>query len=266
MRAAAEHRFQDGSGKPGHDRRLRRVFRMHRRGEKRPPPRVALSRVVAVDVTVADRRDGAPEVVMELGVPVGDEGVGDAHVEQRKHARAVRERQCFRNAKLARGVIPAGNGARVPEAHRLGLLRGARRAFGGAQGLRLVVVACIEGTGQWRRRPGPELISALHHPRLCLRILAERRRRGRYPHARRRDRAIGIWRVGGVVGAVGEDDCRGAFAHGDPLVPRGAIGNGVQRGGVGFLDPGFLTGVKLEQHVPRCARCGSFCRGARSTG
>ena len=69
---------------------------------ERRPTRIALGGVVVVLVAVADRCDRPPEIIGELRIPVGDEGVGDAHVEQREQAGVLGEGECLRRRKLAR--------------------------------------------------------------------------------------------------------------------------------------------------------------------
>ena len=95
-RVGPEHRLHDADRHAGHDGRLRGILRVHRRRVLRRPAGIALGRLVAVLVAVADRGDRPPEVVGELRIPIGDEGVGDAHVEQREQARVVGEPQLLR--------------------------------------------------------------------------------------------------------------------------------------------------------------------------
>src|SRR5262249_6640788 len=77
----AQHHLEDAHGHAGNDGSLRGIFGIHGIGVERHPASVAVGGVVAVLVTVADRRHGPPKVVGKLGVPIDDEGVGDAHVE-----------------------------------------------------------------------------------------------------------------------------------------------------------------------------------------
>src|SRR5262245_15793223 len=64
-----KHRFENTDRRPRDDRRLRRIFRMHRGVVEWGPPGVALGGVVAVLVTVANRSDRPPEIIGEFRIP-----------------------------------------------------------------------------------------------------------------------------------------------------------------------------------------------------
>src|SRR5215475_5162298 len=51
------------------------VFRMHRRGSDRLPGRLKIGPWVAIDIGVANCRDGPPEVVVVLGIQHSDDRV-----------------------------------------------------------------------------------------------------------------------------------------------------------------------------------------------
>ncbi len=235
---------------------------MHRRRVERRPAGIAFGPIVAVHVAVADRRHRPPEIVGELRVPVGDEGVGDAHVEQREQARAVGQAELPGLGEPPRRGLPRLREiSRGPELHRLGLFGRARRALGAAKRPGLAVVARVDRARERRRRAGAELVGTLHHPGLRARVLLERRRGRRDPDARRRDRPVGVRHAGAVVGPVGLDRGRDSLAERDALDLRGAVGHRFQRGRDGLVDHGLLSRIQPEQDAMRGRRGGRFGRG-----
>src|SRR5215475_2029050 len=167
-----EYRFQNRRRDRCVDGRLRGVFGMQRRRDKRGPAGIALGCIIPVLVAIADRGDGPPEFVEVLGVPIDDVGVRQAHVEQREQAGTFGERHFLLDRELARRRLPRGTEIDVvPELRRLGLLRSTRGAVGAPEALHLVVVAGPLRARQCRRRAGPELVGALDHPWLRARIL-----------------------------------------------------------------------------------------------
>jgi hypothetical protein len=126
-----------------------------------------------------------------------------------------------------------------------------------------VVVARVEGAGQWRWRAGAELIGALHAPRFCLGVFCERRWLRRNPDPGHRDGAVGIRRVGGVGRAIGLDEGGHPFAERDAVVLRGPVGQTGQGIGVGFIDLGSLGGHELDQYVSRSGHGRRLGRGVR---
>src|SRR5215218_4613095 len=79
-----EEGFENASSGPGVDSGLGRIFRVHRRGVQGQPTRVAFGGVIPVLIAIADRRDGPPKVVLEFGVPIHNEAVGEGHRHQRE--------------------------------------------------------------------------------------------------------------------------------------------------------------------------------------
>jgi hypothetical protein len=76
------------------------MIRMHRGIIDRLPGRVALGGRVVIAVTVADRRDRPPELVVIFGVEHSDGGVGGGDGGQRHEARAFVS--CPNNAPVCR--------------------------------------------------------------------------------------------------------------------------------------------------------------------
>src|SRR5262245_48140853 len=161
-RLGPEHRLQNAHRYAGDDAGLRRILGMHGHGIERGPAGIALGGVVAVLVAVADGRDRTPEMVDELGVPVGDEGVGHAHVEQREEPGIVGHGQLLLGRQLTGDLLPCRPEVELsPELDCIVLLRRALGAPGTTQLLGLVVVARVERALEIRRRVGPHLIGAL---------------------------------------------------------------------------------------------------------
>ena len=150
----------------------------------------------------------------------------------------------------------------------LGLLGRSRCALGAARALGLVVVAGVKRTGQVRGRAGPELVGALQHPRLCLGVLREERRRRRHPDAGAGERAIGVRSVGAVGRAIACTAAATCSPSAMPSLFARTLGNGLDRGRVRLLDDGFLVGIELDQDVPgrrgrgRLRRCAGLRDGA----
>src|SRR5439155_14673573 len=109
--------------------------------------------------------DRPPKVIKEFPVPVGDNRVGDAHIEQSEQSCIPGEGEPLGRRELARCRLPSGGEILGrPEFHGGSLLDRSRDALGAAQVFRLVVVAGVESARQWRWRAWPELIGALQHP------------------------------------------------------------------------------------------------------
>src|ERR1041384_1817501 len=101
--AAAPPTMRPAAGGAGR----RGVRGVHGRRVQRRPAGVALGGIVAVLVAVADRRDRAPEVVVELRIPLQDERVTPPHSKQREEARVVGEAEAARSGELRGGLEPA---------------------------------------------------------------------------------------------------------------------------------------------------------------
>src|SRR4051794_2785264 len=101
-----EHGFEDASRRAGIDAGLRRILRMHWRCVERQPARVALGRLVAVLVAIADRRDRPPEIVLELRVPIDDKAIGESHRKQPEQAGVLGERKPSARRDLRGGLEP----------------------------------------------------------------------------------------------------------------------------------------------------------------
>src|SRR5262249_7074097 len=103
---------------------------MHRRRVERQPTRVALGGVVAVLVAIAGRGDRAPRVVMELGIPIDDEAIGEAHGYQCEQAGVIGEVEALARGNLGRSLVPSRTQVGLrPEAYRVGLSVGALDAL-----------------------------------------------------------------------------------------------------------------------------------------
>src|SRR5262245_3866871 len=127
---------------------------MHRCDVQWRPARLSLRGIIAVLISIADRSDWSPEVVVKLRIPVEDEGISNTHSQQRKQTRIVGEVESLRRGQLAGGIVPGRPKVSLrPESHRVGLLLGALRALVTSEFLRLVVVTRVDGTGQGRWRP-----------------------------------------------------------------------------------------------------------------
>src|SRR5262245_40832769 len=225
---------------------------MHGRGIERGPAGTALRGIVAVLVAIADGGDGPPEVVGELGVPVGDDGVGYAHVEQRKQARIVGQRQLLLRRQLTGHLLPPRDEVQLaPGLDRCRLLRRPLGALGAAHVLGLVVVTSIERAleiGRWRR---PHLVRALHDPRLGAGIFGEQRRRRGNPDAGRGDRPVGIGRRRTIRGAFGEDRRRALFTERNAVLLRGAVRNVLGRRLERLVDQRLLGRHLLQEDGAR---------------
>src|SRR5262249_813319 len=138
---------------------------MHRRRVERQPARVALGGVVAVLVAIADRGDRAPRVVVELGIPMDDEAIGEAHGHQREQASVIGEVEALANRNLGGSLIPSRTQVGLrPEAYGVGLSVGALDALCSTKVLGFVVIACVKGARQWRRGARPALASPPPRP------------------------------------------------------------------------------------------------------
>src|SRR6185436_2618949 len=103
---------------------------------------VVFSRIVAVLVAVADRSDRSPEIVLEFGVPIDDEAIGESHGHQCEHARAFGYRQVMPSGSLPGRLEPCGPKVGLcPEPHGVGLCVGPLRAFRAAHFPGFVVIA-----------------------------------------------------------------------------------------------------------------------------
>ena len=142
-----------------------------------------------------------------------------------------------------------------PETHGIRLLLRTLGAFGTAELLGFVVVACVECARQLRRWSGPELVGALHSPWFCLSILREQRRLGRYPNPGSRDWPVGIRRIRGIARPVGLDERGHLFTERDTIALGRSIGNATQGLGVQLIDFGLLGGRELDQDMA-CGRNG----------
>src|SRR5215831_1674026 len=124
------------------------ILGVHRGVDEREPGGIPLGGVIAVDVTVANRGDWPPEVVVILRVEYGDERIVD------------RLRGDGKQAGVLRGLSPRRGGDRPhhrkvdqgpdvgPEAGDVRLFRTPLCAVLGAEGLDLVVIARPQGTGE----------------------------------------------------------------------------------------------------------------------
>src|SRR3989441_10140141 len=96
---------------------------MHRRRIQGCPAGIAFGGGVAVPVAIADRGDRPPKVVMKLRVPVGDEGIRDAHSQEREQSSVFGQAQLLCRRELPRSIAPGRTEVGLgPEAHRVGLL------------------------------------------------------------------------------------------------------------------------------------------------
>ena len=71
---------EDGRRDAGQGGGRRGIFGMQRRRVERRPAGVSLGGVVGVLITVADRRDRSPTVVVKFRIPVADVVIGDTHI------------------------------------------------------------------------------------------------------------------------------------------------------------------------------------------
>src|SRR5687767_3999884 len=104
----------------------RRVVLHGRRREERLPRRRWHCCAVAILRREADGRDGAPEVVMQLGVPPRDVRVGEHSVEQREGSRRGPEVLWVLLPYDTRDTVPADVRELVPECGVVGLVSRAR--------------------------------------------------------------------------------------------------------------------------------------------
>ena len=74
----------------------RGVLRVRRISDERQPICVRLGPAVAVCIRLPDRRDRAPEGVVRLLVPDGDEGIGNGQIDLGEQARVLDERDTVR--------------------------------------------------------------------------------------------------------------------------------------------------------------------------
>ena len=235
---------------------------MHRRDVQRLPACVAFSRIVAVLVAVADRGDRPPKIVLEFGIPIDDEAIGETHGHQCEHSRALCHREAVTSGGLPGRLEPCGPKVGLcPEAHGVGLRVGPLRAFHSAHFLGFVVIARVNGTAEGRGRSRAELTRALHAPRLGRRILREQRRRGRYPYARRGERAVCVGHVCRVALTFGVNRARDLFAQINTRNPCRVVRNGFHRLCEGCIDPLFLARILAHENFAGSRCCRGLGRG-----
>ena len=116
----------------------RNVFRMVRGDQQRLPAALSGGFGVAVAVGVANGRDRTPEVVGVLGVPGGDAGIGQGHIQDGQQSGRGAIAEAIRRRLLIGDLVPvAGRGVAAeaisPEAGNLGLLRCSSVGGGGSE-------------------------------------------------------------------------------------------------------------------------------------
>src|SRR4029077_18307826 len=119
----SERRLNDARDGATEDAMRARVLRVHRRIVDRLPSRFAFRDVVAVNITITDGSDWAPEVVMVLGVEHGYEPVVEANRRERHKPRAVADTHLFGGYELTYEWMIGWWTDHKPEPGGLGLLR-----------------------------------------------------------------------------------------------------------------------------------------------
>ena len=221
---------------------------MHRRVDERRPARIALGRVVTVDITVADGRDRAPEVVRVLGVEDRDQRVVHGHRGGRQEPRVLGHVAAGHGGDRARHRPVDGGSGRLPELGDDGLLRATLGAVLPADRLDLVVVTRPRRAGQAGRGAGPELIPAGHDPRRSLAPVGHGREQRRHIDAGRRVGAIRVGMAHAVL--AGQAGRRRLLADRDPAGLRRAVGHWFQGGLIVGLDRRLLGRHELQEHRP----------------
>src|SRR5256885_2051174 len=107
---------------------------------KRLPGRNRLRRRIVVDVTVADRGDRAPELILVLGIEHGDVRIRLSGGHYRHESRAVDHRHVLAGDDLTRDWLIDRWPGSQPELGILGLPRGAPDAVPFTQVLDLVII------------------------------------------------------------------------------------------------------------------------------
>src|SRR5262245_23799122 len=94
---------------------------------QRRPRKVRFSCRVAVGISIANSRNRTPEVVMVLGIPTPNQGVGNRHVGLRKEPGTIGDRQTVCQSYVANVPVDLGTGIFHIEPADSSLLRRANR-------------------------------------------------------------------------------------------------------------------------------------------
>src|SRR4029077_1138158 len=138
----SERRLNDARDGAAEDAMRTRVFRVHWRIVDRLPSRLAVREVVAVNITITDGSDWAPEVIMVLGVEHGYERILEANGRERHEPRAVADTHLFGDYELTHEWMIGWCTDHEPEPGGLSLLRRTFLTILSAVILYLVVISC----------------------------------------------------------------------------------------------------------------------------
>jgi hypothetical protein len=123
----------------------------------RLPSRLAFRDVVAVNITITDGSDWAPEVVMVLSIEHGYERLVEANRRERHKPRAIADTHLFGGCELTYEWMVGWWTDHEPEPGGLGLLRRTLCTGLAAVVLELVIVSCPFLARQRNRRIRPKL-------------------------------------------------------------------------------------------------------------
>ena len=121
------------------------------RYEQRRPCCIRGGVVIAVQVCELNRSDGPPELVMILGFPADDDGIGHRDIHRGEHARLFEQGQVVPFGKLNRRPVPEPGGIPGPKHGEQRLVRGAGCAVEAAHEFGFIdVVRIWNGVQRWR--------------------------------------------------------------------------------------------------------------------